>query len=531
MFHFYSQREKYPKKFLLIGSVVLLVLIASVYAQTLTYGFINLDDPSLVTENTTIQAISLHTVGRAFTTYDPELYVPFTLLSYQLDWFMGNGAAWVFHLTNILLHMGSTLLVMGLILQLRPRKYLPAFLGAAVFAVHPAHADTVVWVSSRKDLLSTVFLLGSLLMYLKYQKNMRQQWLGTSIILFAFALLSKVTVLLLPLTFPFFMYAQGQATDRSQIKKTYVHLWPFLVYSFIFAAIALHGKTQLLHNNPVTETLPIVPYGILFSLGKILVPVHLTLAYPYLVPVAWTSPLLIASLVLCLIIFGSIFFIKKKYLLPLSAFVFFLLALSPSLSNLSTNGIHFITTNRYLYLPSIGLIIFCSIWLSDILNTKMIRKYALYADVFLLIIFTYMSVRQAGLWRDPLILFTHMEQLYPRFYLPSYVRGTEWADKNEWRAAVREYEHSLALHPRNADGWSNLGAAYAHFGRTADETETYRKALAIDPHMLAARLNLGMAFMDQKKFPEAKNQLEEVLRQNPGNAMAEELLKQLASKP
>lgn len=138
----------------------------------------------------------------------------------------------------------------------------------------------------------------------------------------------------------------------------------------------------------------------------------------------------------------------------------------------------------------------------------------------LLLFFGIKSFSQADLWKDSIILYSHMETLYPTFYLPSFVRGVTYAERQEWDRARTEYERSLMLHSHNEDAWSNLGAAYAQLHQTEKEIDAYRHALSLKPDFTAAQLNLVMALRDIGRIAEAQRELGAILQREPGNVMA-----------
>src|SRR3989344_1194948 len=135
------------------------------YALSLGNGFAMIDDGLLIFENNLIREISVSTLRTAFTSYDPELYIPLTFVSYQIDYLIGGLHPFIYHLTNLLLHAGSSFLVAACAFLLFSDRRI-AVIAGMLFAVHPLHSEAVVWAAARKDVLSGFFFLGSLLMYL-----------------------------------------------------------------------------------------------------------------------------------------------------------------------------------------------------------------------------------------------------------------------------------------------------------------------------------------------------------------------------
>ena len=153
----------------LLGAFFALALL--VYGASLTNEFVVWDDGLLIYENPIVQEISPWSITQAFTTYDPELYIPLTFLSYQIDYAIAGIEPFFYHFHNLVLHTLNAILILVCVYMLSRSKWIALFCGL-VFLVHPVHTEAVVWASARKDTLSTFFFFGSLLSYLFYREKM-----------------------------------------------------------------------------------------------------------------------------------------------------------------------------------------------------------------------------------------------------------------------------------------------------------------------------------------------------------------------
>ena len=121
------------------------------------YYFVNIDDLVYVTENSHVQSgITLDGFSWAFSTTDAEFRNPLTWLSLMLDYQLYGLNAGGYHLTNLLLHILSTLLLFWPFNRMTGAIWRSAFV-AALFALHPLHVESVAWVAERKDVLSGFF--------------------------------------------------------------------------------------------------------------------------------------------------------------------------------------------------------------------------------------------------------------------------------------------------------------------------------------------------------------------------------------
>ncbi len=145
------------KKKILIVYIVLTLAAVAVFWQVYQYDFVNIDDNIYVTENSHIQSgITLDGVIWAFSTKYAELWNPLIWISFMLDYQLYGLNAGGYHLTNLILHILSTLLLFWLFNRMTGMIWRSAFV-AALFALHPLHVESVAWVSERKDVLSAFF--------------------------------------------------------------------------------------------------------------------------------------------------------------------------------------------------------------------------------------------------------------------------------------------------------------------------------------------------------------------------------------
>ena len=146
----------------------------AVYGTSLRNGFISIDDPLLIIDNPDIRQISGESLRSIFSRFDPELYMPLTFLTYQLEYAFGGLYPFTFHFFSLLLHILNAFFVYLLLRKLTGTSIL-SFVGGLLFLVHPLHTEAVVWASAHKDLLSATFFLSTLLTYLSFTKTGRRR--------------------------------------------------------------------------------------------------------------------------------------------------------------------------------------------------------------------------------------------------------------------------------------------------------------------------------------------------------------------
>src|SRR5213593_897452 len=188
----------------LIASVVCILLAGIVwiaFGQTLHHDFVNYDDGPYVYDNPRIiSGLTPGNIQWAFTHVHAANWHPLTTISHMLDCQLYGLQPWGHHLTNILLHAAAAILLFLALWRLTDNIWPSAFV-AALFAIHPAHVESVAWVAERKDVLSAVFFILTLWAYARYARSDRFSWrrYATVLVLFALGLMCKPTLVTLPL--------------------------------------------------------------------------------------------------------------------------------------------------------------------------------------------------------------------------------------------------------------------------------------------------------------------------------------------
>ncbi|MDP9186551.1 MAG: hypothetical protein M3O72_04255, partial [Verrucomicrobiota bacterium] len=215
-------RAKLALKFAIC--VALVAITWTVFGQTLGHQFVNYDDPLYVLENAHIRAgVTWQSVLWAFTHVHSQNWHPLTSISHMLDCqLFGVQPGW-HHFMSVLLHSAGAVLLFLVLEQMTGALWLSAFV-AAVFAIHPLRVESVAWVAERKDVLSGMFFMLTLLAYVAYT---RKQTIGrylTMSILFAFGLMSKPMLVTLPIVLLLLDYWPLSRTQRTEVRSTIARL-------------------------------------------------------------------------------------------------------------------------------------------------------------------------------------------------------------------------------------------------------------------------------------------------------------------
>ncbi len=465
---------------------ILIVVTFIVYAMQLRNGFVTFDDDILVFNNPVVHAMTLSNIWFVFTHFDPELYIPFTFLIYQAEWFIGGGSPLAFHIVSLILHIANALLVMELLWFLTERRVL-AFACAMIFAVHPLNTEAVSWISAQKDLLSSFFFLLSLL---TYSHNHRR----ISVLTFTLGLLSKVSIISLPLILILIDIYRGRVINR----RALIEKIPYVLVALLFGIIALFGKHDVITGaGPVTYIL-IGAKGVTLSLLHFFWPVHLSVLYPYTKTVVWSSPDLAFPLIASFALLAIAVIAARRNKMILLGFGFFLLTLLPTFSNIVKAGDLYVTSDRYMYLPMIGLLI---------LGAFLFRNSLTKTQIFLLLLvscfFAVTAHTQSLIWENTQTLFEHVLAVSPDSSLAHNKVGSQLFDNGYIDAAEKEFRTSLTL-KENPRAHYNLGLVFLERNDFANAVIQNQKAIALEPTYAPAHVNLGYIFWKQGNLAEAK---------------------------
>ena len=529
-----------------IGCSLLLAAITfGIYSVSLRNGFVEWDDGYLITGNVNIRSITPLTLRHIFTTYDPELYIPLTFLSYQIDHlFWGLNPAG-FHLTNLLLHASNAVLVFWFLqlllsrdrrstrsplshtdLARKHRNGWVAFFAALFFVVHPLNTEAIAWASARKDLLSGFFFLSSLLVYLRWRISGIPKTFFWSIALFFFGLLAKISIAPLPIVLLLIDWWQGRRMDRGTIiEKT-----PYVLLSIVFGIIAFLGKTRNVAGTSLLEAILLGTKSTIFYLQKLLLPSHPSVLYPYTDPISFGNPDLLFPFVLTISLLTLAWMARRSFPLFTFAATWYLLLLLPSFTTFRKGDdieldLYF-ASDRYAYLPSIGIFLFlislgaslCSHARTH-LGEQYRQKIATGLTSAIVTLLGFLSFRQAQTWHTTETLFQNVIRSYPNSHIAQNNLGLFEQGRGHFENAIRHYQKAIAIRPTGRT-YYNLGLTYIAQGEREKAMEANRTALQFNPRHARAHLNLGGLLLENGKIMEAIGELNTAISLDPELTLA-----------
>jgi len=493
--------------------VALAVLVLAVYGRTLRYEFVNYDDAGQIYQVPQITSgLTLKGIAWAFTHSHNGHWIPLNTISHMLDCQLYGLNAGGHHLTNVLLHAASAIMLF-LILRRMTATLWPAAFVAALFAVHPLHVESVAWVAERKDVLSGFFFMLTLGAYVRYVQRQsragsREAGAGKARVLdyglvllcFACGLMSKLMVATLPLVllvldyWPLNRFAplpQAEAGDRPNRwlvpRRLMLEKIPLLGV-LLLAGLGLFFSR---HENEMTYG-PASPPS---QTGRaLLTPLAYLrqMVYPAGLNVSPPPPDINPSggevmlgIILLAAISAAFFLARRRRPYLLVGWLWYLLILAPVLVLIQKHLE--LRCDRYTYLPLIGVYLLLTWTVADLSASWRHRRLMTGAGA--------VAVIAALIWRAQI-------------------------QTSYWRNSESLWTHALACNPENPLAYCNLGSVLADKGQIDEAIDHYQKALEIQPDYVGAQNNLGTVLFQNKRLDEAIVIFQKVLKAQPGLAEA-----------
>ena len=499
----------------------LAVLTWMVFGQTLWHDFINYDDPRYVYENAKITGgLSISGISWAFTHIHSLNWHPLTTISHMLDCQLyGLKAGW-HHFTNVLLHTLAAMLLFLALQRMTGAVWQSAFV-AAVFAIHPLRVESVAWIAERKDVLSGVFFMLTLLAYANYVRLPRVRGYLVVVLLFACGLMSKPMLVTLPFVLLLLDY---WPLDRikDQLWKRVAEKIPLIVLSAASSVITFlvqKGAVGQTEELPIFERINNAVVSYVLYIWQMLWPVNLAVFYPH--P---ENRLPLWEIVCCLLILMCITVAaialraRRPYLF--TGWLWYLGMLVPviGLVQVGWQG----RADRYTYLPQIGLYMAATWAVVDLTVLYRYRRATLSTAILVIAALSSCTWVQNSYWRNSETLFRHALAVTTNNDVAENNLGIVFLGQGKLDEAISLLQSAVDLRPDNSPAHENLAKALLQKGQVADALIHYRKLLDLQPDNMEIHNIVGTVLVQQGRVKEGAEEWQKVLLVEPdnGNAMS-----------
>ena len=474
--------------------VFLAAITFAVFGQTLRHEFVNYDDNRYVYENSTITNGLTHAgIVQAFAHGSLANWDPLTTISHMLDCQLHGLQPGGHHLTNVLLHAASVILLFLALRKMTGALWRSAFV-AAVFAVHPLHVESVAWVSERKDTLSGFFFMLTLLAYAYYAKGPPKVWRYLLVmIFFACGLMSKSMLVTLPFVLLLLDYwplgrfddlpakEKRAAVLRSRAVLEKLPLLALMIGSCVMAVVMQGRAIKSFEEYPFGLRLANAVVSVVVYIRQMFFPAGLAVFYPYPSHGLPGMEVGAAALVLAAITLAAWHWRRTQPWL-LTGWLWYLGMLVPVMGLLQIGAqAH---ADRYTYLPQIGLYMALT-WLAGGVGTSWPHRRLVLGGVACAVI--------------------------GALGVAAFIQATYWQD------SASLWKHTLACTTDNFVAHNNLGSFEYQHRQTAEAAANFRQAVTIRPDFVDARCNLGSALLQQGRVDDAIAEFQAAVELQPGD--------------
>ena len=504
-----------PKSKLTLFVIIFLIITASCaifYSNSLNNPFI-WDDDGLITRNPIIQSFA--NFPRIFssdlyfgTASGSNFYRPMQSISYMLDYHFWQLDTLGYHITNILLQaLVAFLVFLFSSAVLKNRRV--AFAAALLFALNPLHTEAVTYISGRAEMLMGIFLLSSLLLFMRGFSVL--SWLC-----FIFGLLSKELAVVFPLVILSYLFCYKREERKSPSGFLKLAL-PF----FIIAALYLFLRVFLLNfatirppaltKYPLILRITVLPKVIFTYFKLLLLPVNLHMSWTLRRPVtfcgiflSWFSLGVIYAACIRIFKYGKenkplafmlswslIFFLPQSGILPINAFL----------------------AEHFIYLSSISFFMLAAF----LLNKYLRKELFIFSVIGLALFYGLLTYSRNFDWQDPIRFYSKIIKFSPESFQAHNNLGLQYEYRYQYDLAIVEYKKALEIEPELIEARSNLANVYFKINKFKEAKEEYAK---VENSALTSKLgelenNIGCIYEVEGLFDQAMEHYARALQLDP----------------
>ncbi len=523
-------------------ALIIFGVVVWTFLPSLRNGFIDLDDPSYISENIHVRnGFSWSDVGWAFSNSVGGSWHPLTWFSLMLDGQLYGLRPAGHHLTDVLLHASSAVLLFILLRRITGATWKSALV-AALFSLHPLRVESVAWAAERKDTLSTFFFMLTLLAYVRYLELSRERSPSTkhfyllALALFVCGLMSKPMLVTLPVVL---LLLDGWPLGRLRSPlKSSANLslinekLPFFALAALIAAATLFTQRDLgavseLSNFPLVNRLGNASLSYWRYLGQMVWPVRLAVFYPLPLDLDYGRAAVAAFCLLALSVLLLLSIRSKPFLA--FGWLWYLITLLPVIGLIQVGQQSH--ADRYTYIPLIGIFV-SLVWLMDRLTGNWSRRWIILAPLGLSVVVAcvLLTRHQLGYWRDSERLFRRSLAVTQNNAMAENILGTLLVRQGRLDEGLLHLQRAVNLAPLLPHSHNDLGAALGKKGREDEAFKEFLEALRLKPNFPEAHRNVALA-LDKQGYPnEALTHLHEAVKLKPEYAPAQRNLGTILGK-
>ncbi|HYS17175.1 MAG TPA: tetratricopeptide repeat protein [Candidatus Binatia bacterium] len=544
-----------------------------VFLPALWNGFVEWDDQLNLYENPEYRGLTWPQIRWMFTSILMGHWIPLTWLTFGLDYVLWDMNPAGYHLTSLVIFAANAPVFYFVALRLlrhatgfgESALRLSAIVATLFFAIHPLRAESVGWATERRDVLSGLFFLLTLLMYLKalHAHEKRRGWLlAASVGMFALGLVSKASVMVLPLALVVLdvyplrrLGGRWREWTRAPARAVWLEKIPFFVLGAAGGAVTYYAQNANmfitpLERYPLSARPAMVFYSLWFYLAKTVVPRGLSPLYELPARVSLIDGQFLLPALAVTAITATVIVLRRRWPAGLAVWAYYAIALGPVIGIVHSG--HQLTNDRYSYLPGLGFALVVGAAAGAAVRAAAagkLRSSLAGALAGLGIVWfcglAYLSAQQVQIWRDTENLWRYALEADPNCAICRGNLGVLLSNQGHLALARADFERVLALrpdylkahhhigytyaligdfpraiehfslfsrrYPNDVDGLNNLGAALLNNKRVPEALEVLRRAMKIKPRHVLSHVNLGYAYADLGQPSEARRMFRQAI--------------------
>jgi tetratricopeptide (TPR) repeat protein len=445
-----------------------------------------------------------------------------TWLSFFSDYQIYGLEAGGYHLTNLFLHILSTLLLFRLFCHVTGEIWKSAFV-AAFFALHPLHVESVAWVTERKDVLSAFFWMLTLCAYVYYTEKPDIKRYLFVLLSFICALMSKSMAVTLPVIMILFDY---WPLKRFELKKDNLFLWQlkekvlFFILSVIFSILTFKVQQGLSIEYPIFPLHTRIANALVTFLAyikKLFWPLDMTFFYPFINQYPpWQ---VVAAIMIIILISIYVIVMARRFPYLLTGWLWYAITIAPIIGIIQFSSQAM--ADRYIYIPSIGLSIMLAWSVPHLFQSENMRKKILFpASLILLIILSILTWKQCGYWKNSRELLHHALEIRNDVYIVHDCLGLAMSAEGKNKEAINHFNQALLLNPDYANAYFNRGMINIKSGQYKEALQDFSETIRLKPDYIPAYFNRAIALSKIGKYHLAIDDYSEIIRLKPDHADA-----------
>jgi tetratricopeptide (TPR) repeat protein len=519
-----SVTNKYPNIDIIASLIFLSLLIIALYWRVNGYDFVSLDDSFIYNAPQLKNGLSITNILWAFSNDVTTLWIPVTWISFFLDYEIYGMNPGGYHITNVILHICNTLLLFSILYKITEKKW-QSFFVAALFSCHPIHVESIAWITERKDVLSTFFLMLFFHSYLKYTKKENIGSYLCAMLFFFLGLMSKPMLVTVPVVLILLDYWPLSRFEKNGTLKIFLEKIPFLNFSLLVSLKTIFiqlnaGALVSFESINIINRIENAVTSYIAYLVKLLLPINLAVVYPY--EQSFSLWEVFVKFVIFVAITTLALKAHKKHPYLIVGWLWYVISLVPVIG-LFQSGAQSLA-DRFVYIPFIGIYIILAWGIPHFLQVLKTPRIVAFAIFFMVLpVLSTLTWFQVSYWRNSSTLYAHTLAVTDNNWLIHNNYGMVLEEKGKTKEATGHFQEAINIKPDLPVSHLNLANNLYRLGEISEAERHYKMIIAVstDKEVTAKAHNrLAFIYQMQRKNNEAIKHYKKALHIQPTEVKA-----------